>query len=142
MRARVTESMIETLARIPDGHSLVVGGFYGEVENDNKNKVPLLGDIPVLNFFFKSKETIKEKTSLVFIVTPTSYDPANGLANSNAGKRIRANSQFSKDYNWVDKYNPGPAHEPNLQRTLRGLQPHQAPYYPRAKVVAPAPTKP
>ena len=134
---QVTESMIETLARIPDGHSLVVGGFYGEVESDNKNKVPIFGDVPILNFFFKSKETSKEKTSLVFVVTPTSYDPTNGLANSRAGKRIRANSEFSTDYNWVDPHNPGPAHEPNLQRALRGLQPHQAPYYPRAKPVTP-----
>jgi len=136
---QVTESMIETLARIPDGHSLVVGGFYGEVESEDKNKVPLLGDIPVINFFFKSKETIKEKTSLVFIVTPTSYDPSNGLANSKAGQIIRSNSEFAKEYNWIDKYNPGPAHEPNLKRTLRGLQPHEAPYYPRATVVSPAP---
>ena len=132
---QVTESMIETLARIPDGHSLVIGGFYGEVDRDSKNKVPVLGDVPVLNFFFKSKETIKEKTSLVFVVTPTSYDPASGLASSKAGKRIRANSEFSKDYNWIDPNNPGPAHEPNLLRSLRGLQPHQAPYYPRAKAV-------
>ncbi|MGB0291682.1 MAG: type II secretion system protein GspD [Luteolibacter sp.] len=134
---QVTESMIETLARIPDGHSLVVGGFYGEVESDNKNKVPILGDVPIINFFFKSKESIKEKTSLVFIVTPTSYDPTNGLANSNAGKRIRVNSEFSKDYNWVDPQNPGPAHEPNFQRAMRGLRPYQAPIYPRAKVVSP-----
>ncbi|MGA0900079.1 MAG: secretin N-terminal domain-containing protein [Luteolibacter sp.] len=136
---QVTESMIETLARIPDGHSLVVGGFYGEVETDGKNKVPLLGDVPVLNFFFKSKETIKEKTSLVFIVTPTSYDPSSGLANSKAGQRIRASSEFSRDYNWVDPDNPGPAHETNLSRALRGLQPHQAPFYPRATVVDPSP---
>ncbi|MDX1679222.1 MAG: secretin N-terminal domain-containing protein [Akkermansiaceae bacterium] len=136
----VTESMIETLARIPDGHSLVVGGFYGEVESDKSNKIPLLGDLPVINFFFKSEETIKEKTSLVFIVTPTSYDPTNGLANDRVGKTIRSSADFGKDYNWVDPHNPGPAHEPNLQRTLRGLQPLEAPYYPRAKVVAPPPS--
>lgn len=132
---KVTESMIETIARVPDGHSLVIGGFYGEQQSTDNTKVPLLGDVPVLNFFFKSKENAKEKTSLVFIVTPTSYDPSNGLANSKAGMRIRANSEFSKDYNWADPYNPGPAHEPNLRRALRGLQPQQAPYYPRAKVV-------
>lgn len=132
---KVTESMIETIARVPDGHSLVIGGFYGEQQSTDNTKVPLLGDVPVLNFFFKSKENAKEKTSLVFIVTPTSYDPSNGLANSKAGMRIRANSEFSKDHNWADPYNPGPAHEPNLQRALRGLQPQQAPYYPRAKVV-------
>ncbi len=72
---RVTESMVETIARIPDGSSLIVGGFYGEIQSKDGNKVPLFGDIPILNFFFKSKEASKEQTSLVFIVTPTSYDP-------------------------------------------------------------------
>lgn len=134
---QVSESMIETIARIPDGNSLLVGGFYGEVESDTKNKVPLLGDVPVINFFFKSKEATKENSSLVFVVTPTSYDPANKQATHKAGEIIRSKTTLRKDHNWIDPYNPGPAHEPSLPRTIRGLQPQQAPYYPRAKVVVP-----
>ena len=128
---RVTESMIETLARIPDGNSLIVGGFYGEVQNKDRNKVPLLGDIPFLNFFFKSKEASKEQTSLVFIVTPTSYDPSNGAASDLASKRLERSTELTADYHSVDPYNPGPAHEPNLRRTLRGMRPAEAPYYPQ-----------
>lgn len=134
----VTESMIEALARVPDGHSLVVGGFYGEVKTDRDNKVPILGDIPMLNFFFKSSETIKEKTSLVFIVTPTSYDPRSGVANKSASARVRGTTTLSQGSTWVDPNNPGPAHEPNMRRTLRGMQPQEAPYYPRADEVAPS----
>lgn len=128
---RVTESMVESLARVPDGHSLVVGGFYGAAENKNDNKVPLLGDMPILNFFFKSKEAVKERASLVFIVTPKSYDPTNHSSNSAASSRIRAATSLACDDQWVDPENPGPAHEPNLRRSIRGLQPTQAPYYPR-----------
>lgn len=128
---QVTESMIETLARIPDGNSLVVGGFYGEIKSDAKNKVPLLGDVPILNFFFKSKEAAKEQTSLVFIVTPTSYNPASRAANLRASNSIRSKTELQGDYNHVNPYNPGPAHEPNLKRTIRGMQPSEAPYYPR-----------
>jgi len=73
---RVSEATIQSIARIPDGHSLVIGGFYGEVESKGDNKVPILGDIPLINFFFKSKNTKKEKSSLVFVVTPTSYNPS------------------------------------------------------------------
>jgi type II secretory pathway component GspD/PulD (secretin) len=129
---RVTESMVEALARVPDGHSLVVGGFYGESTSKDKTKVPLLGDLPVINFFFKSRETAKEQTSLVFVVTPTSYDPSSGHSNSATGDRIRAGVALPEDHSWVDETNPGPAHEPNLQRTIRGMQPQQAPYYPTA----------
>ncbi len=127
---RVTEAMIETLARVPDGYSLLVGGFYGEVENKGKTKVPLLGDVPVLNFFFKSKEASTEKTSLVFVVTPKSYDPQSGSATNMMSNRIRSATTLDCDHDWVDPYNPGPAHEPNMARSLRGLQPHQAPLYP------------
>ena len=91
---QVTESMIETLARIPDGNSLVIGGFYGEIQSNDKSKVPLLGDLPIVNFFFKSKEASKEQTSLVFIVTPTSYDPASRSANDRAGHSVRAKSEL------------------------------------------------
>jgi type II secretory pathway component GspD/PulD (secretin) len=144
---RVTESMVETLARVPDGHSLVVGGFYGEATSNGKTKIPILGDVPVLNFFFKSKEATKEKTSLVFIVTPKSYDPTNRAANSAASSRLRSATSFDCEHDWVDPQNPGPAHEPNLRRSIRGLQPHEAPYYPRTGAAAhdpgiPAATQP
>ena len=135
---RVTESMIESLARIPDGNSLVVGGFYGEIQSNSKNKIPLLGDIPVLNFFFKSKEADKENTSLVFIVTPTSYNPSSDAANSMASGMVSSRTKLPCDYDSVDPYNPGPAHEPNMRRTIRGMAPAEAPYYPRADEFAPA----
>ncbi|MCW1924143.1 hypothetical protein OKA05_16365 [Luteolibacter arcticus] len=128
---RVTESMIESLSRVPDGHSLVVGGFYGEVSNKDRTKIPFLGDLPVLNFFFKSKDTVKENASLVFIVTPTSYDPASRSATSAQSSRIHRNTMLQQDHDWVDpECNPGPAHEPNLQRGVRALRPQEAPYYP------------
>ncbi|MEP4078731.1 type II secretion system protein GspD [Haloferula sp.] len=128
---RVTESMIESISRVPDGHSLVVGGFYGEVQSNDDNKVPILGDIPVLNFFFKSEAAEKEQSSLVFIVTPTSYDPSNRSATGRLSNRIHTNLSLTKDHDWIDPaHNPGPAHEPNMRRSLRGLKPQQAPFYP------------
>ena len=141
---QVTESMLECIARVPDGYSLVVGGFYGETTSKGKNKIPVLGDIPVINFFFKSKGDTKTKNSLVFIVTPKSYNPANRAANRSAGNRVRASTTLECDHDWIDDENPGPAHEPNLKRAIRGLQPTQAPYYPRATEVmeGPAPARP
>ena len=134
---RVTEAMLESIARVPDGFSLVTGGFYGESQTSGKTKIPLLGDLPILNFFFKSKEATKEKTSLVFVVTPKSYNPANGRATDSASSHLHSVTSFDCDYNWVDPNNPGPAHEPNLRRTIRGLQPSEAPYYPRAGELPP-----
>jgi type II secretory pathway component GspD/PulD (secretin) len=134
---RVSESMIESIARVPDGYSLIIGGFYGESQTKGNTKIPILGDVPFLNFFFKSKEATKEKTSLVFIVTPTSYDPAKRSATETASNRFRSATTIDCDHNWVDDSNPGPAHEPGMRRSLRGLQPTQAPYYPRTEEYAP-----
>ncbi len=135
---RVTESMVETLARVPDGYSLIVGGFYGASESKSNTKVPLLGDVPVINFFFKSKDTSKEQSSLVFVVTPTSYNPSIAASNNRTYSRVQSKTAINCEHDWVDPYNPGPAHEPNLKRSIRGLQPTQAPYYPRAdEITAP-----
>ena len=132
---RVTESMVETVSRIPDGCSLIIGGFYGEVISNDKNKVPLLGDIPVINFFFKSKESNKEQTSLVFIVTPTSYNPTDRFENNRVSTQMKERTDLSNNYDWADPYNPGPGAEPNLKRALRGMIPAQAPYYPTAEEI-------
>jgi type II secretory pathway component GspD/PulD (secretin) len=141
---RVTESMVESFARVPNGYSLVVGGFYGEAKLDRNTKVPLLGDIPVINFFFKSKDMRKEQTSLVFVVTPRSYDPTSGCATNRAGEMVQQGTELEP--NWADPANPGPGHEPNLRRSIRGARPQQAPYYPlpgesTAPSPPPAPSK-
>jgi type II secretory pathway component GspD/PulD (secretin) len=127
---RVTESMVEAIARVPDGHSLVVGGFYGESENRNRNKIPMLGDIPIVNFFFKSKESYKEQASLVFVVTPRSYNPARSGESEFESSRLHRAVAIGPEHDWVDPTNAGPAHDPNLWRSLRGLIPRQAPTHP------------
>lgn len=129
---RVAESMVESLARVPDGHSLIVGGFYGESEQRDRNKIPIIGDIPVINFFFKSKESIKEQASLVFVVTPKSYNPASISATREAKNQLRSSTDIGCEGDWVDPQNPGPAHEPNMARSLRGLIPQQAPLFPES----------
>jgi len=134
---RVSESMLEALARVPDGHSLVVGGFYGESKGEAKSKVPLLGDLPMLNFFFKSRESLKENTSLVFIVTPRSYDPRGASSTQSASDRLRRAAAIPNEASWANPNNPGPSHEPNMRRTLRGMEPGEAPYYPKAGEKAP-----
>ena len=122
--------MVEVIARVPNGHSLIIGGFYGYADKKSENKVPILGDIPFVGFFFKSKETIKEQASLVFIVTPTSYNPSSRPSTGRQSNRIHSTLQLTRDHDWVDTQNPGPAHEPNLRRGIRGLRPQEAPYYP------------
>ncbi len=67
----------------------------------------------------------------MFIVTPTSYDPTNKFSNNRVSTNLKQKTELPGDYDWVDPYNPGPGHEPNLKRTIRGMAPSEAPYYPR-----------
>ena len=120
---RVSESMIQTIARVPDGHSLLVGGFYGQTKDKTDTKVPGLGDVPVLNFFFKDKTTSKETASLVFVVTPTSYNPASSSDSIYTASRLRDRLSVDEGYDWIDPTLPGRAHVPNLNRTLRQANP-------------------
>lgn len=128
---RVSEATIESITRIPDGHSLIVGGFYGALKSNQKTKVPLLGDVPIFKFFFKSKQTAKEQSSLVFVVTPTSYDPSCVRSSNGSSGRIRKTLQVQPGHESVDDSNPGPAHESNMRRTLRGFKTRRATQLPQ-----------
>ena len=109
---RVSESTIQTIARVPNGHSLLIGGFYEETEADITNKVPLLGDMPGVNMLFKSSERGKEQTSLVFIVTPTTYEPVSVWENDETTRRLHQSHTLSKNHASPDRKNPGLNHEP------------------------------
>lgn len=59
----------EAHIHIKNGHSFVIGGLINEEERENIRKVPILGDIPILNIFFKHTFKEKTKTDILFVVT-------------------------------------------------------------------------
>jgi pilus assembly protein CpaC len=69
---RVTDSEIN----LKSGQTLVISGLLSQDLNNVINKVPLLGDIPVLGTLFKSTNFRSGRTDLVIFVTPTVTDPA------------------------------------------------------------------
>lgn len=118
----VRESTLTTIARIPDGHSLIVGGFFQEAEIQNENKVPLLGDIPLVSFFFKSKSTSKEQSSLLFVVTPSSYSPENHASHHRTHNRVEGNLQIrDKETTFADPNNYD-LEKSNLRRTWNNIK--------------------
>ena len=61
---------IRTKVSIQDGATIVVGGLMRSTTTEIENKVPLLGDIPLLGWFFKSKSKEDAKTNLLVFITP------------------------------------------------------------------------
>lgn len=115
---RVNESTVDTIARVPNGYSLLIGGFYEEQESDETKKVPILGDVPGLNFMFKSTDTIKEHTSLVFVVTPKLYEPSRLHETDLVNRELHRSHVLPADHKWPDRRSPGDNYEPNLGWTL------------------------
>jgi len=59
-----------------DQQTVVLGGLISENVNKVKDKVPVLGDLPLVGRFFRSEASSTQKKNLVIFVTPTIIDPA------------------------------------------------------------------
>lgn len=61
---------VKTQVRVENGGTVVLGGIYQQTERDTVTKVPLLGDIPVLGYLFRTSAKAKDKTELLVFITP------------------------------------------------------------------------
>ncbi|MFH1261924.1 MAG: type II secretion system secretin GspD [Pseudomonadota bacterium] len=60
----------KTTVLVKDGQTITIGGLINDSVSTSVSKVPVLGDIPLIGWLFKSKSTTKKKTSLVIFITP------------------------------------------------------------------------
>jgi type IV pilus assembly protein PilQ len=61
---------IATQVLVDNGETLVLGGIYQQQVTHSTKKVPLLGDIPYLGYFFRSTSQDNSKAELLIFVTP------------------------------------------------------------------------
>ena len=61
---------VQTQVLVENGGTVVIGGIYTQDEGETVNKVPLLGDVPVLGNLFKNKTRTSSKTELLIFLTP------------------------------------------------------------------------
>jgi type IV pilus assembly protein PilQ len=69
---------VETLVRVRNGEPFVIGGLDKESDTAEKNKVPILGDIPLLGELFKNTSHNKTKTEVAIIVIPYILETPDG----------------------------------------------------------------
>lgn len=60
-----------TSVNLPVGETIVFGGLISDAQQEVVDKVPLLGDIPILGHLFKSHQTMRFKRELIVMATPT-----------------------------------------------------------------------
>lgn len=61
---------LSSVVTVKDGHRIILGGLITTKNTINSNKVPLLGDIPVVSYLFKYEEKVKQVEELVIIIEP------------------------------------------------------------------------
>lgn len=60
----------QTSVELPVGKTLAIGGLLQDNIRQQINRLPLLGDIPILGTLFRSRDFLRSQTELVILVTP------------------------------------------------------------------------
>ena len=109
---------------VQDGETMVLAGLLSRKGGDNVDKVPFLGDLPVLGALFRSQRFQNEETELVVFVTPTvinSRSPGLLQRVEDAGARL---GQRYGPQPYLTEPGPAPEHPPGWRPCL---WPAQAP---------------
>jgi general secretion pathway protein D len=77
---------VTTTSIVWDGQTIVLGGLLTESVSKFRDKVPVLGDLPLVGTLFQSSANISQKKNLMIFVTPTIIDPA--------GNRVHTEDQM------------------------------------------------
>lgn len=89
---------VTTSSIVWDGQTIVLGGLISESLVKVRDKVPFLGDLPLIGRLFTSEGSLSKKKNLVIFVTPTIIDPA--------GNRIHSEDNLPYDPNKTPAQTP------------------------------------
>lgn len=73
----ITKRTTATTVELGDGQTIAIGGLISDTLRESVDKIPGLGDIPILGQLFRSQEFVKGQTELVIMVTPRLVRPFN-----------------------------------------------------------------
>jgi len=68
---------VDTDVELRPGQTLAIGGLLDNNILSTVDKIPILGDIPILGFFFRSQRARQDRTELLVLVTPYILDMDN-----------------------------------------------------------------
>ena len=71
----LTNRKMNTVVELSDGQMFVIGGLLDNRETETFDKIPFIGDIPILGKFFQSKSVTRTNTELIVMVTPELVSP-------------------------------------------------------------------
>lgn len=71
----ITTRRVNTEVELADGESFMIGGLLDKTTNDTFQKIPFIGDIPIIGKLFQSELKTKNDSELIIIVTPEIVAP-------------------------------------------------------------------
>ncbi|WP_428025607.1 type II secretion system secretin GspD [Arcobacter sp.] len=94
-----TKKEVKTTAIVSNGESVIIGGLIKNKTDVINDKVPILGDIPVLGTLFKNTKEAEDKINLVVIMTPYIVPNSEGLTyiREQLAELKSLEEQYSKD---------------------------------------------
>lgn len=128
---------IKTQIVVHNGGTAILGGLMKDNDNESISKVPLLGDLPIIGWLFKSRSTNKQKVNLVVFLTPKIIR-SQADSNQIIGKKLDERLEFVKATGGRDPYGAKAA---EIQARMAGT-PLEAPSSPIFDNPSPAPAKP
>jgi len=66
----INTNQLNTSVVVNDGDTIVLGGVFRTEASDGVEKVPLLGDLPIVGAAFRNKQTTEQKNELLIFITP------------------------------------------------------------------------
>lgn len=70
-RPMISTRSTNTSVRVKHGETLLIGGLIFDTDQEIVSKVPLLGDIPLIKYLFRSSDKNREQRELLIFITPT-----------------------------------------------------------------------
>jgi type IV pilus assembly protein PilQ len=69
-----TRALSSGLIRMRDGQTLILSGIIQDQHRVNAQKVPILGDLPIIGSLFRSTSRTNERREVIILVTPQIMD--------------------------------------------------------------------
>jgi general secretion pathway protein D len=102
-----------------DQQTVVIGGLMADRISENVTKIPILGDIPVLGFFFRNKTKTVKKSNILIAITPYVVSDLSDLRRI-AEKKLRERREFIERYSSLEDTSKLEQYEMDLRRK-RGM---------------------
>ena len=101
MGPATSKRSVKTTVVARDQQTVVIGGLMADRISENVTKIPILGDIPVIGFFFRNTTKTVKKSNIIIAITPYVVSDLSDLRRV-AEKKLRERREFIERYSSLE----------------------------------------